>query len=68
MNHNIVKRMIFGDQIFSCFENRGGTPQYFHNMLLDVLAKTRQFGVGIIQKKYGHIANKERFSKTHDFF
>ena len=22
-----------------------GTPQYFHNMLLDVVAKTRQFGV-----------------------
>ena len=32
------------DQIFSSFKNRG-TLQYFHNMLLDVLAKIRQFGV-----------------------
>ena len=36
--------MISDDQIFSSFKN-GGTPQYFHNMLLDVLAKIRQFGV-----------------------
>ena len=32
------------NQIFSSFKNRG-TPQYFHNMLLNVLAKIRQFGV-----------------------
>ena len=30
--------------IFSSFKDRG-TPQYFHNMLLDILAKSRQFGV-----------------------
>ena len=37
--------MISDDQIFSSFQNIGGTPQYFHNMLLDVLTKIRQFGV-----------------------
>ena len=44
VNHNNVRRMISDDQIFSSFKNRG-TPQYFHNMLLDALAKIRQFGV-----------------------
>ena len=44
VNHNNVRRMISDDQIFSSFKNRG-TPQYLHNMLLDVLAKIRQFGV-----------------------
>ena len=45
MNHNNVRRMISDDQIFSLFKNIRGTPQYFHNMLLDVLVKIRQFGV-----------------------
>ena len=36
--------MISDDQIYSSFKNRG-TPQYFDNMLLDVLAKIRQFGI-----------------------
>ena len=44
MNKDTVKRTISDDQIFSLFKNRG-TPHYFHNMLLDVLAKIRQFGV-----------------------
>ena len=44
VNHNNVRRMISDYQIFTSFKNRG-TPQYFHNMLLDVLAKIRQFGV-----------------------
>ena len=44
VNHNNVRRMIPDDQIFS-FKNIRGTPHYFHNMLLDVLAKIRQFGV-----------------------
>ena len=44
VNHNNVRRMISDDQIFS-FKSIRGTPQYFHNMLLDVLAKIRQFGV-----------------------
>ena len=29
--------MISDDQIFASFKNIRGTPQYFHNMLLDVL-------------------------------
>ena len=45
VNHSNVRRMISDDQIFSSFKNMRGTPQYFHNMLLDVLAKIRQFGV-----------------------
>ena len=44
-NHNNVRRMTSDDQIFSLFKNIRGTPQYFHNMLFDVLAKIRQFGV-----------------------
>ena len=44
VNHNNVRRMISDDQIFSSFKNRG-IPHYLHNMLLDVLAKIRQFGV-----------------------
>ena len=44
VNHSNVRRMISDDQIFS-FKSIRGTPQYFHNMLLDVLAKIRQFGV-----------------------
>ena len=43
VNHNDVRRMICNDQIFSTFKNIRGTPQCFHNMLLDVLAKIRQF-------------------------
>ena len=45
VNHNDVRRMISNDQIFSSFKNIRGTPQCFHNMLLDVLAKIRQFRV-----------------------
>ena len=37
--------MISNDQIFSSFNNIRGTRQCIHNMLLNVLAKTRQFGV-----------------------
>ena len=45
MNKDTVKRTVSDDQIFSLFKNIRGTPHYFHNMLLDVLAKIRQFGV-----------------------
>ena len=45
MNHNNVRRMISDDQIFSSFKNIRGTPRCFHNRLLDVLAKIRQFGL-----------------------
>ena len=44
-NHSNVRRMIFDDQIFSSLKNIRGTPQYFHNMLLDALAKIRQFEI-----------------------
>ena len=33
------------DQIFASFKSVNGTRQYFYNMLLDVLGKSRQFGV-----------------------
>ena len=45
VNHDNVRRMISDAQIFSSFKNIRGTPWYFHNMLLDILAKIRQFGV-----------------------
>ena len=41
MNEDTVKRMISDDQIFSSFKIIGETLQYFHNMLLDVLAKIK---------------------------
>ena len=44
VNHDSVGRMMSDDQIFSSFKNRR-IPQYFRKMLLDVLAKTKQFGV-----------------------
>ena len=36
-----VRKMISDYQIFFSFKIIRGTPQYFHNMLLDVLAKLR---------------------------
>ena len=45
VNHSNVRRVISDDQIFSSFKNIRGTPRCFQNMLLDVLAKNRQFGV-----------------------
>ena len=45
VNHDNVRRMICEHQIFSSFKNIRETPQYFHNMLLDALAKIEQFGV-----------------------
>ena len=40
-----VRRMISDDQILSSFKNIRGTPLYFQNMLLNVLAKIRQFRI-----------------------
>ena len=40
-----ISRMMSADQVFASFKNIRGTPQYFHNMLLDILAKVRQFSV-----------------------
>ena len=45
VNHDNVRKMISDDQTFSSFRNIRRTQQYLHNMLLDVLAKIRQFGV-----------------------
>ena len=45
VNHDNVRRMIYDEPIFSPFKSIRGTSQYFNNMLLDVLGKTRQFGV-----------------------
>ena len=45
MSKDNVKRFISDDQIFSSFRNIRETPQFFPNMLLDILAKIRQFGV-----------------------
>jgi hypothetical protein len=39
-----VQRMIGDDQLYASFKNIRGTPQYFENMMLDILAKIRQFG------------------------
>lgn len=44
LNHSSVQRMISDDQLYASFKNIRGTPQYFENMMLDVLAKIRQFG------------------------
>ena len=44
VNDGNVRRMISDHQIFCPFKNIRRTPHYFHKMLLDVLAKTRQFG------------------------
>ena len=43
-NTGNVRNMIRDNQLYASFKNVRGTPQYFHNMLLDVLAKVRQFG------------------------
>ncbi|XP_066924610.1 uncharacterized protein [Clytia hemisphaerica] len=44
-NPDNVRQMINDDQIFqNSFKNIRGTPQWCHNMMLDVLAKCRAFG------------------------
>ena len=37
--------MIIEDQTFVSFKGIQGTPQYFHNVILDVLEKIRQYGL-----------------------
>ena len=39
-----LREMIGSDVIYASFKNIRGTPQYFHNMSLDILAKYRQYG------------------------
>ena len=44
LNSDHIQRMIGEDQMYASFKNIRGTPQYFHNMMLDILAKIRHFG------------------------
>ena len=44
LNSDNMQRMIGEDQMYASFKSIRGTPQYFHNMMLDILAKIRQFG------------------------
>ena len=44
-NPDSIKKLISGNEMYAIFKNIRGTPQYFHNMQLDVLAKNRYFGV-----------------------
>ena len=43
-NVDSVKNMISDDQLYASFKNVRGSPQYYKNMMLDVLAKVRQYG------------------------
>ena len=43
-NNSSLRDMISDAELFASFKSIRGTPQYFHNMMLDVLAKIRQFG------------------------
>ena len=43
-NNSSLKNLVSDAELFSSFKSIRGTPQYFHNMMLDVLAKIRQFG------------------------
>ena len=44
MNSNNVRRTLSDDQIYASFKNIKETPQYEHNLKLDILAKVRHFG------------------------
>ena len=43
-NPSVVQELITDAEIYASFKSIRGTPQYFHEMTLDVLAKCRQFG------------------------
>ena len=43
MNSINVRSTLSDDQIYASFKNIKGTPQYGHNMKLDILAKVRHF-------------------------
>ena len=45
VNVDNVRNLISEDQLYASFKNVRGTPQYYHNMMLDVLAKVRQHGI-----------------------
>ena len=43
-NNTTFKSMISEHEMYASFKSIRGTPQYFHDMMLDVLAKIRKFG------------------------
>ena len=43
-NNNFFQGMISDAELYASFKSIRGTPQYFKEMMLDVLAKVRQFG------------------------
>ena len=43
-NPNRLQRLLYDDQVFASFKTIRGTPQYWHQMQLDMLAKLRQLG------------------------
>ena len=48
VNSGNVLRWMSDNQLFATFKNIRGTPQYMHNMNLDVLAKVRAFNVNTL--------------------
>ena len=40
-----IRKMISDDEMYTVFKKIRGTPQYFKDMQLDVLAKVRYYGV-----------------------
>ena len=45
MTSNNVRRAISDDQIYTSFKNIKGTPQYGHNVKLDIPAKLQHFSI-----------------------
>ena len=43
-NPNFVRKLLSDQELFQCFKKVRGTPQYFKDMQLDVLAKVRYYG------------------------
>ena len=50
VNSNNVRRTLWDDQIYASFKNVKGTPQYGHNMKLDILMKVRHFGTSTLEE------------------
>ena len=47
VNNNHIRNMFSEDQIYAFFRIVRGTPQYYHNIMLNVLGKIRQYGTYI---------------------
>ena len=56
VSSNNLRRTISDDQIYASFKNIKGTPQYGHNMKLDIVAKLQHFGIitffGTLTRKF----------------